>query len=1250
MLINDNILILYFHLDLDAKYEQYRKHYAQTHDIVSVELNFAMKINYAINKFLNICVNRFVFVESAVIMTIIVNISSLFVLEIKNVVIIQMKHCIHCERNYHVKSECRDKHFHLKRNHQSRRDQSSRDDRNNKRRRKNDKSNDNDNSNENDNRGYDDENVERSHKLYIVMTFETLSTMSVMFAQIIFWILNSACSQHNIREKSTFIFYTTFSKLISVSDLEDSATAMRQDIVRLFCKIDNKRMNISFSNAFYVSKCSLNLISFDQLNEVRCLMSYKSSLFTIENQDIIAKKRVNNVFFFELWKHVSYNFIITFIVDNLVESSAESSAESLIESSPVVNKEVLSIWHARLEHLKKQNVRRLVKMSNEMNLIKSVADRNLCESCIVTKQKAEPHNSLVILDKHSLNLVWSDLVQSFVLNDKIKYFVTFLCDFIKRSVIYVLRVKFGTFDAFRHFQQHNEHENNRVRRLRIDWEEKYFSDEFDNHRFEHDIEWESIVSETSKQNEVVERLRQIFMSMISIMLKNVDLNDKWWIELVKTVNYLRNRSSMTNRSIIPFEVDTRRKFSFAHLRRIETTNYVMKRKSVTRWKKLVLRSFSVVLVDYEEDHIYRMLRLNETIYRVSSVIWTKKKREESFSFISETSTKRSIIESVISSTKRQVLEPNFIIILMFSSQLNQSIAVVSFFPVLSTAKVNTSSTEFESIPSTSILSALERHLELRYRLDFSDFLDLLVMRCMKNVTNSQQILKPRSYKKIMNDSSRDEWLKIMKNENKSLLINETWKLTNSFRDRRVLRGKWVYKIKREEHDEILRYKARWVIREFEQVERLDYTKTFVSMIKSMSYKAMYVIAVVNDWKIEQMNVKTTFLYDKILEDVYVVQLTSFEKNVNQVCKLNKALYDLKQSSRIWFETLTKFLFSLSYVSLDVEFNVFMRDDIMIVIYVNDLILTRLNSAAIVWLKNALNGRFEMSDLGSCIYYLDMMIFRNRSLKQLILNQSVYVEQMLRDHEMWDCKSLVIFMNVSCRLIKVSDEYTADKSLRISYQSAVRSLMYIMLETRSNIAYSISMINRYVFNLTQTHWQAVKRIFRYLRGTHQMKLMFREALKSLESYTNSNWAEDQDIRRSISEYAFNVDSGVISWSSKRQFIVTLSICEIEYTRQILAAKEVIWLRNLMTQLTCDVEYSQAMMIYENNQNAIALTKNSQFHARIKHIDIQIHFIREKVIEGFIDLAYVSIDQMIADDLTKSLVRDKFVQFRAALEIE
>jgi hypothetical protein len=101
-----------------------------------------------------------------------------------------------------------------------------------------------------------------------------------------------------------------------------------------------------------------------------------------------------------------------------------------------------------------------------------------------------------------------------------------------------------------------------------------------------------------------------------------------------------------------------------------------------------------------------------------------------------------------------------------------------------------------------------------------------------------------------------------------------------------------------------------MIRRFEQIERLDYTKTFVSMIKSMNYKTMYVIIVVNDWKIEQMNVKTTFLYDKIHENVFVVQFTKFEQEINKICKLNKALYDLKQFSRVWFETLIKYFFFL----------------------------------------------------------------------------------------------------------------------------------------------------------------------------------------------------------------------------------------------------------------------------------------------------------------------------------------------------
>ncbi len=336
--------------------------------------------------------------------------------------------------------------------------------------------------------------------------------------------------------------------------------------------------------------------------------------------------------------------------------------------------------------------------------------------------------------------------------------------------------------------------------------------------------------------------------MINIMLKNVDLNNKWWIALIKTINYFRNRSSMTNRLIIFFEIDTKRKFFFAHFRSIETTNHVMKRKSITKWKKLIFKSFFVVLVKYEKNHIYRMLRFNKIIYQVLFVIWSNEKRKES-STVEISSTKRSIIESIILSTKKQILKSNLVIILISSFQLNQSIVDVSLFSIFSTAKVNT--LNIESISSIfSIISALERHFKLRHRLDFSNSLNLLIMKCMKNVIDFQQIAKSRSYKKTMNDSSRNEWLKIMKNENNFLLINEIWTLINSFKNRRIFRNKWVYKIKRKEHDEILRYKTRWMIRDFEQIEKLNYTKTFVSMIKSMNYKTMYVIIVVNDWKIE----------------------------------------------------------------------------------------------------------------------------------------------------------------------------------------------------------------------------------------------------------------------------------------------------------------------------------------------------------------------------------------------------------------
>ncbi len=190
----------------------------------------------------------------------------------------------------------------------------------------------------------------------------------------------------------------------------------------------------------------------------------------------------------------------------------------------------------------------------------------------------------------------------------------------------------------------------------------------------------------------------------------------------------------------------------------------------------------------------------------------------------------------------------------------------------------------------------------------------------KNVIDSQQVLKSRSYKKTMNDSNREEWIKIMKNENIFFLINEIWTLINSFKDRRVLRDKWIYKIKREEHDEILRYKTRWMIREFEQIERLNYTKTFVSMIKSMSYKTMYVIIVVNDWKNRT---------DKRQDNFFVWQNSRerLRRTIHEIWTRNQQDLQVKQNSvrfQAIFESVIRnvdqifFLFRLRFVKRRIQ--------------------------------------------------------------------------------------------------------------------------------------------------------------------------------------------------------------------------------------------------------------------------------------------------------------------------------------------
>lgn len=211
-------------------------------------------------------------------------------------------------------------------------------------------------------------------------------------------------------------------------------------------------------------------------------------------------------------------------------------------------------------------------------------------------------------------------------------------------------------------------------------------------------------------------------------------------------------------------------------------------------------------------------------------------------------------------------------------------------------------------------------------------------------------------------------------------------------------------------------------------------------------------------------------------------------------------------------------------------------------------------------------------------------------------------------------------------------------------------MYTMLGTWLDLVYAVSLISWYTSNPTQLHYNTVKCIFHYLQRTVNLRLVFRRDLERLADYSDADWAGDLNTWWTTSEYIFNLGSGAISWSSKRQPVVALSSCEAEYMGQTQAAKEAIWLGKLLNQLNSSEQGLHTTIIYCDNQGAIALAKNLQYHAWSKHINIQYHFVREKVTEGKVQLKYVATEKQVTDSLTKPLCKDKFVVFQKALSLE
>ncbi|CAN1121074.1 Retrovirus-related Pol polyprotein from transposon TNT 1-94 [Linum perenne] len=484
-----------------------------------------------------------------------------------------------------------------------------------------------------------------------------------------------------------------------------------------------------------------------------------------------------------------------------------------------------------------------------------------------------------------------------------------------------------------------------------------------------------------------------------------------------------------------------------------------------------------------------------------------------------------------------------------------------------------------------------------------------------------------------------KWKQATVDELQALHKNQTWEVVTLPAGKRTIDCKWLFTIKYNSDGSIERFKARLVACGFTQTHGIDYEETFAPVAKLNTIRILLSLAANSDWDLHQLDVKNAFLNGELSEEVYM----NPPPGVNypgKVCKLKKALYGLKQSPHAWFERFTKAVKSAGYYQCQSDHTLFVKHSssgkmAILIVYVDDIIITGDDSEEIQQLKLNLASVFDLKDLGELKYFLGIEVARSK--EGICLSQRKYVLDLLKETGMLGCKPSDTPMEPNKRLSRDSEVTPVDKE---SYQRLVGKLIYLS-HTRLDIGYSVSIVSQYMKNPNEEHLKMVMRILRYLKMSPGKGLLFKKHhQRHITIYTNASWAGELTERRSTTGYCTYVWGNLVTWRSKKQTAVARSSAEAEYRAVAHGIQEGVWLRKVLAELK--VKNDDPIEMLCDSQAAISIVKNPVQHDRMKHVEIDRHFITDNVTKGIVKLDYVPSKQQIADILTKALARDLFDQ--------
>ncbi|CAN1338667.1 Retrovirus-related Pol polyprotein from transposon TNT 1-94 [Linum perenne] len=1093
------------------------------------------------------------------------------------------------------------------------------------------------------------------------------------------WILDSGCSDHMTGSKAEFQEFQPCSRMSGVR-VADGSIAPVTGIGRV-----QLTANIQLSPLLYVPNLNCNLVSISQLTkDLHCKAvfgKYDCELQEEISGRTIAKSELENALYI--------------IKGEDLESGAGKGGvkTALISSRDSIESQVM-LWHTRLGH---PSFGYLEKLLPKLFLNKK-ANFYQCETCQLAKHTRNMYSSVNYKPTQPFSIVHSDVwgpTKVKNLNGA-RWFITFIDDHTRITWTYLMKDKSETSQLFKEFHamvKTQFHTNILV--LRTDNARDYFNSVMGNYLSQEGIIHCSSCVDTPQQNGIAERKNRHLLDTARALMFTNQVPKYLWGEAVLTATYLVNRlPSRVLQYKTPKDVllaahphvrayisDLEPKvfgcMAFVHIQQHQRT------KLDPRAQKCVFIGYGSHQKGYKcyspgTKKIF--VTMDVTFFEQQSFFPRPDIQGGNLLGETESHNWEDLIlrdDGERTLDDHQVLPPPVLPIPPSNPLVHDSVEASNRPNQNNTLQVyqrrqpgeagrifEIERTDVEATQPITEEAAPQSSPEVEDDLDKPIALRKGVRGCTlhpieKQVSYGQlshhyrafitELDKEKIPSNVREALINPKWKMAVMDEIKALEKNKTWKIVELPGGKKTVDCKWIFTIKYNSDGSIERYKARLVARGFTQSYGIDYQETFAPVAKLNTVRVLLSLAVNEDWPLFQMDVKNAFLNGDLAEEVYMTIPEGVNHGgkggLNPVCKLEKALYGLKQSPRAWFEKFANTVKSEGYYQCQTDHTMFVRHRdrgrlTILIVYVDDIIVTGSDKEEICRLKKKLAEEFELKDLGEMRYFLGMEIAR--SDKGLIMSQRKYVIDLLTETGMLGCKPAETPMLPNVKFDKTGEAKLADRG---RYQQLVGKLIYLS-HTRPDITYAVGLVSQFMHEPTEEHWEAVLRILRYLKRTPGLGLMFRKhGSRNIELYTDASWASSITDRKSTSGYCSYVWGNLVTWKSKKQSVVARSSAEAEYRSLALGICEGIWLRRVLDELKAQVH--QPIHMFCDSQAAISIVKNPVHHDRTKHVEIDRHFISENANQGVIEVSYIPTGQQTADMFTKAVPPDLLERFKSNL---